>query len=557
MIPASTRALVLLALLGPTIAVDQMRWISGCCFASRWLGWSSRYLQTTRSISCTTRTYRFKSEMVCHRPKTSNPILRANNKPIPHTHNCSVALSSEFLLSRVETALCEILQQVNQNDARQPTILLLGLSGGCDSVGLLHALVKILAPTFQLKLEKENVFLQLHAIHFDHQQRGGESDDDRAFVTTLCEDLGVPLHTFYWESGLPFSQDIGRNWRQNTMVTLLHALAPSQQGVILTAHHKDDSIESLLLKLLRGVHITNLSGIEPWMPIEQVIVGRPLIGLSKAHIQAFLESHQLLWRDDSSNTSDKYKRNRIRNELLPLMADIVGGQSHLEKRLDNLIEQSSELRLDLEQRAKLYLENAVDDYFLLPENPRLNVVEKEALHMWATEQMLTLPYDQLQRICHQLQDFPTRQQWTMHVGSGWNVVRNGRTLTLIHESVEPSVSFEDRQLSYTRLGPTESNDDGLVIQVQPGVNHDFILSTACNSNQWLFTPPWRAGHRPVKIKDFLRGQKVPLHLRGMTSIIHVKGTTLVVAIQEQDKNWIVDASFNPVNNGDHRLRMIL
>ena len=556
MTTGTTRTLVLIALLCPSIAVDQMRQSLGSCFAHRWVGWSSRFLQAARPVS-SIRTYSFTRQMVCHRPRISNPIFSGSNEPIPDTHDCSMTLSSEFLLSRVETTLCEILQQVDQNDTPEPIILLLGLSGGCDSVGLLHALVKILSPTFKLKLEKENTFLELHAIHFDHQQRGGESDDDRAFVTTLCQDLGVPLHTFYWETGLPFSQDIGRNWRRNTMVTLLHSLAPNQQGVILTAHHKDDSMESLLLKILRGVHITNLSGMETWMPIEKVILGRPLMGISKAHIQTFLESKQLSWRDDSSNTSDKYKRNRVRNELLPLMADIAGGQSKLEKRLDNLMEQSSELRLDLEQRAKQYMEIFVDESFILPDNPILSVVVKEALHMWATEQMVTLPYDQLQRICYQLRDFPTRQQWTMHVGSGWNVVRNGKTLALTQESVEPPVGFKDRQLSWKRIGTEESNDEGLVIQVRPGSEHDFILSTACKSNRWLFTPHWRAGHCPIKIKDFLRGQKVPLHLRGMTSIIHVKGTTLVVAIQGQDKNWILDASFNPVQNGDHRLRVII
>jgi tRNA(Ile)-lysidine synthetase-like protein len=483
----------------------------------------------------------------------------ADDETAPPERPNNTYSENDGVLRHVEQSLGEIMQHVDQH-GDGPIIVLLGLSGGCDSVGLLHALVQILSstPAWQLDDKRRSFGVELHAVHFDHKQRGDESDGDRAFVEDLCERLGVPLHTYYWESGAPFSQDIGRTWRRTTMYALLQSLAPNQQqGVILTAHHKDDSMESLLLKLLRGVHITNLSGMEPCIKMNEAVLGRPMLGLSKVDIRAFLESQQLTWREDSSNNSDKYKRNRVRNELLPLMADIVGGERHLAKRLDHLMEQSAELRADLEVRASMHLEDAVlEGSFLLPESPTLNLVEKEALHRWATQQMVTLPYDQLQRICRQLQDYPTSQQWTLHVGSGWNVVRNGKALDLQQHVELPAMNALDGQMLTWVIGPDGSSDDDLVLRM-PSSDLQFSLSTAGKVSRWLFTPSWRVEHRPIKLKDFLRGQKIPLHLREHIPIIYVRGTATLVAVQVDDAKWIVDAAFDPAVGDGHRVRLIL
>lgn len=545
------------------------------------------------------------------RPNNNNINDNASNKNDPSR-----------VLRQVEQSLCEILQHVDHhhegNDA--PIILLLGLSGGCDSVGLLHALVQIMSSSSsisssistilpesrQLVLEKDNnnnksninnnprssrcVYqVELHAVHFDHQQRGDESDGDRFFVQDLCERLGVPLHTYYWEGDRDsFSQDIARTWRQTTMSALLQSLVlvssnynPHQQqqrgGVILTAHHKDDSMESLLLKLLRGVHITNLSGMEPYIKMKNDVWGRPMLGLSKVDIQTFLESQQITWREDSSNlSSDKYKRNRVRNELIPLMADIVGGEAQLAKRLDHLMEQSAELNADLNVRASIYLKMHVleDGSFVLPNDGHrstLNLVEKEALHKWATttpQRMATLSYDQLERICHQLHEYPTSQQWTLQVGSGWNVIRNGKALHVQRQDdvdlTGRNALLDDPMLTWVNIGTDGSsiddNDDDLVIRIPSSADLQFSLSTAGKASRWLYTPSWRVEHRPIKLKDFLRGQKIPLHLREHIPIIYVSGTSTLVAVQVDDSNkWILDAAFDPaVGGGDFdRVRLIL
>ena len=237
----------------------------------------------------------------------------------------------------------ETLILSNLPDSCDNVVLLVGLSGGCDSMGLLHALERIMIRvgdhTFHLPGKPDTLF-SLHVVHFNHKQRGDASDGDEQFVKELCESLKLPCHLYEWDSNnsTNFSQDTARQWRRSIMYSLLQSLAPSDEckGVILTAHHLDDSEESMLLKVLRGVHLTNLAGMDPIVlgskDMPNAIIARPLLDVRKADIVDFLESNHLSWREDESNASDKYLRNRVRNELIPLLSDMMGGANVLKVR---------------------------------------------------------------------------------------------------------------------------------------------------------------------------------------------------------------------------------
>lgn len=145
------------------------------------------------------------------------------------------------------------------------------VSGGSDSVALLLALHHA-ASTFQPPLLVE-------AAHFNHALRGAASDADQEFVVNLAEKIGVTLHVRRWHeakdggtggegSGM---QERARIWRRSEACDILHGMAEDskgcssagggrggRQGYIATGHHKDDQTETVLLKVLRGAHITNL-----------------------------------------------------------------------------------------------------------------------------------------------------------------------------------------------------------------------------------------------------------------------------------------------------------
>lgn len=482
--------------------------------------------------------------------KSTSSAGDSNDAPrgVTDKENCT----TEFL-SKIEKSLTEDIFPLVQG--QESVVMVVGVSGGCDSIGLLHALV-------QLQMPRDGI--ELHAIHFDHQQRGAESDSDRAFVTRLCKDLNVPLHTYYWDEDdhysnktpTAFSQDIARKWRRSTMYKLLKSLSAndSQRGLLVTAHHKDDSTETLLLKLLRGVHITNLVGMESVVEpgdMPQAIWARPLLSVTKAKIQDFLTEQSLEWREDSSNAQNKYKRNRVRNEVIPLLADIVGGDSLLEKRLDNLSLQSQELRQDLTRRAHDYLqESGSDRLFLLSgQSTVMTLVEKEALHLWSKQRGCTLSYDKLQGVCKQLDEHPDTSQWTLQVGDKWNIIRNGASLDLINDHGQDGDNkdtLEAVAVEWSLVqGIAETNQDGILfVRVSQAPTCGTVAFRRCLSasiNQQPFTPFWK--NKPIKVKEFLRGQKIPLHLRGqIPSIVSDNGVVIALHIKGE---WEVDAAFQP------------
>ena len=114
---------------------------------------------------------------------------------------------------------------------------------------------------------------------------------------------------------------------------------------------------------------------------------------------------------------------------------------------------------------------------------------------------------------------------------------------------------QDMKLEVSTLDDTGEKSSLVTIKKEAADidNGVFVLSTATKSNSWLFTPPWRAGHKPIKMKDFLRGQKVPLHERPGIPIIYV-GTNIVVAVRINNE-WIVRAEYKPMHDDDDTIRL--
>lgn len=183
---------------------------------------------------------------------------------------------------------------------------LLALSGGCDSTCL--ALVMSV-------LSKRNNFL-LAAAHVNHQLRN-EAAGDASFVQDLCSGLNIPceiidfpVQVFARENKLGL-EEAGRIVRKS----LLEERARITGYDIITAHHLDDLGEDILLRLIRGVGWPALGG----MRIRSGFYLRPFLYLAKKDIRDFLIRENVQWREDSSNGSRDFRRNRIRQDILPLL----------------------------------------------------------------------------------------------------------------------------------------------------------------------------------------------------------------------------------------------
>jgi len=187
--------------------------------------------------------------------------------------------------------------------------VVLALSGGADSVLLLHLLASA--------REAPSVL----AVHVDHGLRGAESRGDARFCARLCRQLGVrfALRRLELEAGGP---SLEARAREQRYAALAAEARRARVRTILTGHHADDSLETLLMRWIRGTGLGGLAALRRRLELgDEIAVVRPLAGMRRAEVRALLAGAGLAWREDSSNQSPRFTRNRVRNVLLPALGD--------------------------------------------------------------------------------------------------------------------------------------------------------------------------------------------------------------------------------------------
>ena len=193
--------------------------------------------------------------------------------------------------------------------------VLVAVSGGLDSTVLAHALAT--AP--------RRLGIEVALGHVHHGLRGAEADADAEAVAALGAKLGVPVQvrrvdprarrTGGSSRARPTLQEAARELRYAALREMARDLGASR---IATAHHADDQAETVLLRLLRGTGPDGLAGI-PERSADGVVV-RPLLRIPRESLRRYAEAHGLAWREDSSNASPRYARNRLRARWIPGLA---------------------------------------------------------------------------------------------------------------------------------------------------------------------------------------------------------------------------------------------
>lgn len=185
--------------------------------------------------------------------------------------------------------------------------LLLAISGGLDSMVMVDLLKKL---SFDLAIA-----------HCNFQLRGLESFGDQNFVQNYAETNDIKLFLTQFDT-----ENFAKDYKLSTQVAarelrynwFYELLETEHYDYILTAHHADDNLETFLINLVRGTGLEGLTGI----PAQNENVIRPLLLFSRSEIEAYAKKNDINWREDSSNASDKYLRNKIRHNLVPILKEL-------------------------------------------------------------------------------------------------------------------------------------------------------------------------------------------------------------------------------------------
>ncbi len=195
---------------------------------------------------------------------------------------------------------------INKKDS-----LIVGVSGGPDSMGLLHFLISI----------KDKYDLKINVAHVNHHTRDNENIYEENLIKSYCENQSIPIFiaNFKYSNQHNFHEE-ARNFRLDFFLKLANKLNSNK---IALAHHQDDQIETILFKILRGNHLSGYVGMKESFNInEEISLIRPLLDVTKQEILAYCKEKNVPYAIDSSNFKNKYTRNRIRNQIVPIFKEL-------------------------------------------------------------------------------------------------------------------------------------------------------------------------------------------------------------------------------------------
>ncbi len=215
-------------------------------------------------------------------------------------HNNNFNLQEAFILEVATKKLW------GKNDS-----LFLACSGGLDSVVLAHL------------LSEANINFTI--LHCNFQLRGEESNRDELFVKELATQLKIPFQVKQFDTNKEMEirkkgvQETARNLRYEWFDEVINSDRSTTKKWLLTAHHADDQVETMMIQLFRGTGIAGLQG----MKVKTGKIIRPLLFAQRKQLTDYATQHQLSWVEDSSNASVNYTRNFIRHKVIPLIEEVV------------------------------------------------------------------------------------------------------------------------------------------------------------------------------------------------------------------------------------------
>jgi len=406
------------------------------------------------------------------------------------------------------TALIEQVAKATDRPGMLPngSRILLAVSGGVDSMVLLHLLHELAPPRAW----------NLSVAHLNHQLRGRSSEADARFVKAQSKRLGLPCVTGRRDvKSLAKRQGISIEMAARELRHRFLARVARQRkcAVIALAHHADDQAELVLLRLLRGSGSEGLGGMEcvGASRIDASIrLIRPLLEVSRAQIVAFAGERRIPFREDRSNASRRFLRNRVRHELLPLL------RQRYQPAIDRvLIRTASILTSEAEcisQLASAWLQDRDRLFDTLPLAVKRRVIQQQSMELG-----VPLDFDTCERLVLRADRRVNGPDGQMLVRARDGILGKVRGRRLKHSpdavritlSVRGAARFAGHEFEW-RIVPVRRS-------ARPAVGHGTEVFDAERVGADILLRHWQAGDRfqpigmaaPVKLQDLFTNQKVP------------------------------------------------
>ena len=309
--------------------------------------------------------------------------------------------------------------------------VLVALSGGADSVALLRVLTEL--------------GYLCECAHCNFHLRGEESNRDERFVRSLCLELQVPLHVKHFETESYAKEkhiSIEMAARELRYEWFEDLRKETKTDVIAVAHHRDDSVETFLLNLIRGTGINGLKGIQA----KNGHIVRPLLETSREDIQDYLDYLQQDYVTDSTNLQDEYMRNKIRLNLLPMMKDM---NPSIMESIQDTAQKLSEAANIYNQNRKEILETSVQiknkEHILPIQTILVDSAPLSLLHEWLGKYRFN--FSQIKDIYQCLKQ---KQSGKRFISNEWELLRDREYLILRHSQEEanvPEISSETIEIN--------------------------------------------------------------------------------------------------------------
>ena len=383
--------------------------------------------------------------------------------------------------------------------------LFLAVSGGLDSMVLLHLF--------------QQLPYEIAVLHCNFQLRGMESFGDQDFIQKYCDQNNIPFFTTQFDTDA-FAKDYklstqvaARELRYNWFYELLET---HQFDYVLTAHHADDNLETFIINLSRGTGLEGLIGI----PEENDKIIRPLLPFSRDEILKYAKENNIEWREDSSNASNKYLRNKIRHDLVPILKEINPDFLKSFQKTQSYLQESNEMVEDAsimiyQQVAK---EEGNEIHFDLAQLKRLPNY-KSYLYQWLKEFGFLAWKD--------IYDLTDSQSGKQILSSEYRLLKNRTTLIL--SPISDSDSYEEYVIE------ENSTEVNFPLKLKLSVVEEITI----NSNRTIFVDAEKIRF-PLLLRKWKEGDSFyPFGMEGKSKKVSKLFKDEKLSLIEKENMWIL------------------